>query len=108
DDGVRIYDDEDGISIGVDGHIQVCKLVSFLLHDNATHTPGPPPNQSPGLTDQDEIDAALQNMPKRLHDGAKAQSEVRAPASRARLSLQRHRLVTNFFAQKTKLAIDLN
>ncbi len=43
DDGVRIYDDNDGVTIGVDGHIHICELTTFLLHGNVTHTPGPPP-----------------------------------------------------------------
>jgi len=43
EDGVRLFDDNDGVSIGVDGHIHICKLVAFLMHGDATHTPGPPP-----------------------------------------------------------------
>lgn len=66
-DGVRIYDDKDGVSIGVDGHIQICKVVSFLLHGNATVTPGPPPALAgASLPKQEVIQAALQNLPPDL------------------------------------------
>ena len=67
EDGVRLYDDNDGVSIGVDGHIHICKLVAFLMHGDATHTPGPPPElaQCAGSTQQ-AVDAALQNLPKTI------------------------------------------
>jgi hypothetical protein len=61
--GIRVYDD-DGASIGVHGHIPICKLVAFLLHGNATHTPGPPPAQS----HHEMVQAALQNLPEGLAD----------------------------------------
>ena len=63
--GLRIYDDNDGVSIGVDGHINICELVSFLVHGNVTHTPGPPPEEV-GLPQQDAVQAALQNLPPGL------------------------------------------
>jgi hypothetical protein len=68
EDGVRLFDDNDGVSIGVDGHIHICKLVAFLMHGDATHTPGPPPElvaQSAGPTHQ-AVEAALQNLPKTI------------------------------------------
>jgi len=66
-DGVRIYDDEGGASIGVDGHIQICKVVSFLLHGNATATPGPPPALAgASLPKRELVRAALQNLPDDL------------------------------------------
>jgi hypothetical protein len=70
EDGVRVYDDNDGVSIGVDGHIKICKLVAFLLHGNATHTPGPPPDQvGKDLRQREVVQAALQNMPDGLVNG---------------------------------------
>jgi len=67
DDGVRIYDDKDGVSIGVDGHIQICKVVSFLLHGNVTKTPGPPPELVGAQAPKREVvQAALQNLPDAL------------------------------------------
>jgi hypothetical protein len=66
EDGVRIYDD-DGVTIGVAGHIQVCKLVAFLLHGDVTHTPGPPPELvGTDATDQKLVQAALQNLPSAI------------------------------------------
>jgi hypothetical protein len=63
EDGVRIYDDNDGVTIGVDGHIQLCKLVAFLLHGDVTHTPGPPPELvGSDVTKQDLVQEALQNF----------------------------------------------
>jgi hypothetical protein len=70
DGGLRVYDDNDGVSIGVDGHIKVCELVAFLLHGNATHTPGPPPEQAGAEMPQRElVQAALQNLPDRVANG---------------------------------------
>ena len=67
EDGVRIYDDNDGVTIGVDGHISICKLVTFLLHGNVTHTPGPPPELlRPDVSHQELVQAALQNLPEGL------------------------------------------
>jgi hypothetical protein len=67
EDGVRIYDDNDGVSIGVDGRINICKFVAFVMHGDATHTPGLPPELAgPGLAQQDHVQAALQNLPKSL------------------------------------------
>lgn len=69
-DGVRVYDDNDGVSIGVDGHINICKVVAFLLHGNITHTPGPPPELARADVSQQElVQAALQNLPAGLADG---------------------------------------
>ena len=67
EDGVRIYDDNDGVSIGVDGRINICKFVAFVMHGDATHTPGPPPELAgAAMAHQDEVQAALQNLPKSL------------------------------------------
>jgi len=67
EDGVRIYDDKDGASIGVEGHINICKLVSFLLHGNTTHTPGPPPElQRADVSHEEIVREALQNLPTSL------------------------------------------
>jgi hypothetical protein len=67
EEGVRVYDDNDGVSIGVDGRINICKLVAFVMHGDATHTPGPPPElASAGLAQEDKVEAALQNLPKSL------------------------------------------
>jgi hypothetical protein len=61
---LRVYDDNDGVSIGIDGHIKVCELVAFLLHGNATHTPGPPPEQvGVEMPQRELVQAALQNLP---------------------------------------------
>ena len=69
EDGVRIYDDNDGVTIGVDGHISICKLVAFLLHGNATHTPGPPELIPSDAPHQELVQAALQNLPAGLANG---------------------------------------
>jgi hypothetical protein len=66
-DGVRIYDDNDGATIGVDGHIHICKLVAFLLHGSVTHTPGPSPDLAGAEMSHEElVRAALQNLPASL------------------------------------------
>jgi hypothetical protein len=67
EDGVRIYDDNtDGVSIGVEGHIKICNLVAFLMHGDATRTPGPPPELAKSNLTEDDVQAALQNLPKGL------------------------------------------
>ena len=43
EEGIRVFDDDNGVSIGVEGHVNVERLAAFLLHGNATHTPGPSP-----------------------------------------------------------------
>ena len=71
EDGVRIYDDNGGATIGVEGHIHICKLVGFLLHGNVTETPGPPPELAGADASQQElIQAALQNLPVNLVGGS--------------------------------------
>ena len=65
EDGMRIYDDNDGVTIGVDGRIHICKLVAFLLHGNTTHTPGPEIVR-PDLPQQELVQATLQNLPVSL------------------------------------------
>src|SRR5262245_28461245 len=78
DDGARVYDDNDGVSIGIDGHINICKLVSFLLHGNVTHTLGPPPELArAGAREQELVQAALQNLPGSLVSGKTAEEIVR-------------------------------
>jgi hypothetical protein len=76
EDGVRIYDDNDGVSIGVDGRINICKFVAFVMHGDATHTPGLPPELAgTGVAQQDQVQAALQNLPKSLlNDKATAET----------------------------------
>ena len=67
EDGVRIYDDNDGVTIGVDGQINICKVVSYMLHGNATHTPGPPLELvRPDIPPEEAVQAALGNLPKTL------------------------------------------
>jgi len=64
EDGVRIYDDNDGLTIGVDGHIDICKVVAYLLHGDATHTPGKVPEMATSALSKEElVKAALQNLP---------------------------------------------
>ena len=76
EDGVRIYDDDGGVTIGVDGNINICKLVTFLLHGNVTHTPGPPPELvRVDLPQQELVQAALQNFPDGLVN-CKAPEEI--------------------------------
>ena len=74
-DGVRVFDDNDGVTIVVDGRLNLCKLAAFLLHGNATHTPGPDPAAAAkvqsdpaakGLSDEELLREALQNLPPSL------------------------------------------
>jgi len=77
EDGLRIYDDSSGVTIGVEGHIHVCKLVAFLLHGNVTHTPGPPPELAGAGVPQELVQAALQNLPGNLvKDNAPEETSV--------------------------------
>src|SRR5438128_11103453 len=77
EDGVRIFDDNEGVTIGVDGHIHICKLVAFLLHGNATHTPGPPPEAvRADVSQQELVQAALQNLPVSLTNGKASEETV--------------------------------
>lgn len=71
EDGVRVYDDKDGVSIGIDGRVNICKVVSYLLHGSVTHTPGPPPELA-GVEapPREVVQAALQNLPDGLVNGA--------------------------------------
>jgi len=72
EDGLHVYDDNDGVTIGVKGRINICKLVAFLLHGNVTHTPGPAPEQAGAP--HEGIQAALQNLPDGLINGNAASS----------------------------------
>jgi hypothetical protein len=70
EDGLRVYDDKDGVSIGVEGHIKICKVVAFLLHGDVTHTPGPPPELvGAEVSHKELVQAALQNLPDSLVNG---------------------------------------
>ncbi len=78
EDGVQIYDDKDCATIGVYGHIHICKLVAYLLHGNVTHTPGPPPElQRADVSHEELVRQALQNLPPGLANDKELEEAIR-------------------------------
>jgi preprotein translocase subunit SecA len=89
EDGARIYDDNDGVTIGIDGHIRICNLVSFLLHGNVTHTPGPPPELARLDVPQEEWHKLVSEIEQRENMKAEGQ-EVKELGGLHIIGTERH------------------